>query len=297
MPEYLLFDVFAERPFEGNPLAVFAHADGLETATMQRIANELNLSESVFLTRTGDEDRPARVRIFTPATEMAFAGHPTIGATIAIAEELRWTAKDAFVLEEGVGDVRVRVTRGPQTTAWLQTPAIRFGEVFAREDAAAVLQLPLERIRADAPVQLAGAGNPFLYVPLVDEAAVDAAGMDAAAVRRFGGDAGDLNGVFLFAQTAQGTYSRMFAPMSGIAEDPATGSAHGPLYAYLIEHELLPNASASYTALQGVKMRRRSVMLIRVHAGSPPRVDVGGSALLVGSGKLHGLRSAHADHA
>ena len=286
MLEYLLFDVFAGRPFEGNPLAVFPDADGLDTQSMQRLANELNLSESVFLTRTGDGGRPARVRIFTPGAEMAFAGHPTIGTTIAIADELKWTANEAFVLEEGVGDVSVRVERNGVTTAWLQTPPIALGATFSREDGAAVLQLPLDSIRKDAPVQLAGAGNPFLYVPLSGEAAVDAAGMDAQAVTRFIDDPKQLNGVFLFAQSAAGTYARMFAPMSGIAEDPATGSAHGPLYAYLIEHGLLPNEDRAYTALQGVKMGRRSVMQIQVHAGSPPRIDVGGGALLVGRGTI-----------
>lgn len=289
MLEYLLFDVFADRPFEGNPLAVFPAADGLETATMQRLANELNLSESVFLTRTNDDERPARVRIFTPGTEMAFAGHPTIGTTIAIADELRWTTRESFILVEGVGDVSVRVERKGGTTAWLQTPPIHLGATFSRDDGTAVLQLPLDRVREDVPVRLAGAGNPFLYVPLVDQAAVDAAGMDAQAIGRFIDDPKQLNGVFVFALTGEGTYSRMFAPMSGIAEDPATGSAHGPLYAYLIAHGLLPNETKSYTALQGVKMGRRSVMQINVIAGKPPRIDVGGKALLIGSGTI----SAH----
>ncbi len=284
--KYLLYDVFAERAFEGNPLAVFPEAGGLDDALMQRLANELNLSESVFLTKTGDDARPARVRIFTPAAEMAFAGHPTIGATIAIADDLRWTKAADFILEEVVGDVAVRVERNDTTTAWLQTPPIALGATFSREDAAAVLQLRLDRVRTDAPVQLAGAGNPFLYVPLADVAAVDAAGMDAQALARFIDDPKKLNGVFLFAQTPEGTYARMFAPMSGIAEDPATGSAHGPLYAYLIEHNLLPNEARSYIALQGVKMGRRSLLKIVVHPGTPPRIDVGGQALLVGSGEI-----------
>ena len=288
MNDYLLYDVFADRPFEGNPLAVFPDAGNLETAAMQAMANELNLSESVFLTKTGDPHRPAKVRIFTPGLEMEFAGHPTIGATIAIAGELAWTQSPSFVLQEKVGDVSVRVERdGDDVVAWLQTPPVKLGRTFSREDAAAVLQLPLDRIRNDAPVQLAGAGNPFLYVPLVDTGAVDAAGTNAQHLGTFIDDPKLLNGVFLFAQTPEGTYARMFAPMSGIAEDPATGSAHGPLYTYLVAHGLLRPVDASYTALQGVKMRRRSVMQIRVRMDDgKPVVDVGGRALLVGSGKL-----------
>ncbi len=287
MHEYLLYDVFAERAFEGNPLAVFPDAKSLDAYAMQRIANELNLSESVFLTPTGDERRPARVRIFTPAAEMAFAGHPTIGATIAIAGELRWTNAQSFVLEEGVGDVSVRVERGSDMTAWLETPPVTQGASFSHEDGAKMLNLHTGRIRTDLPVQLAGAGNPFLFVPLVDVAAVDAAVMNESHVKQFISDTRRLNGVFVFAQTPEGTYSRMFAPMSGIAEDPATGSAHGPLYTYLVDHKALPAKDASYTALQGVKMGRRSVLQIRVRIeNGAPIVDVGGRAILIGSGKL-----------
>ena len=288
--EYLLFDVFADRPFEGNPLAVFPLSAEADKFTMQRIANELNLSESIFLTKTGDASRPARVRIFTPGAEMAFAGHPTIGATIAVADELKWTNAESFILEEGVGDVSVRVDRRGGTTAWLQTPPVRLGKTYERDAGAAILQLPSAKVRGDAPVQLAGAGNPFLFVPLTDKEAVDAAGMDPQALNKHIDDTGALNGVFLFCLTDEGTYSRMFAPMSGIAEDPATGSAHGPLYTYLIEHGLLPRESRRYTALQGVKMARRSVLQIDVRAeGGGVVVHVGGRAILVGNGKITAL--------
>lgn len=287
--DYLLFDVFAEQPFQGNQLAVFPDAGGLDDATMQRLANELNLAESIFLTRTGDEREPAVVRIFTPKHEVPFAGHPTVGATVAIADVLRWLPRTVtqFVLKERVGDVAVRVERNGVTTAWLRTPPVTLEQTFSRDEGAALLGLSADRVREDLPVQIAGAGSPFLYIPLVDQAAVDAAVLSQGSIDAPIKDAAAI-GVFLFAQTAQGTYARMFAPAFGIAEDPATGSAHGPLYAYLLAHGALPKRSASYVSEQGVKLGRRSVLHIRlgVSGDAFEYVDVGGQAIHVGGGTI-----------
>ncbi len=288
--EYLLFDVFAERPFQGNQLAVFPDPGGLGDGAMQRLANELNLAESIFLTRTGNDARPASVRIFTPAREVLFAGHPTVGATIAIADVLKWVPQSVteFVLEERVGDVAVRVERSGETTAWLRTPPVDFRKTFDRSLGAAALSLPSERVRSDLPVQIVSAGNPFLYVPLVDAQAVDAAALDVRALGKFLTKSDDIVGVFLFAQTERGTYSRMFAPMSGIAEDPATGSATGPLYAFLFQNGALKTPDAWFIAEQGVKLGRRSVLHVRVNAAGDrlESIDVGGAAIHVGDGRI-----------
>jgi trans-2,3-dihydro-3-hydroxyanthranilate isomerase len=287
--EYLLFDVFAEQPFAGNQLAVFPDAGGLDAQTMQRLAKELNIAESIFLTRTGNDRAPARVRIFTPALEVAFAGHPTIGATIAIADVLRWVPQTVteFVLKEQVGDVAVSVERNGDTRAWLRTPRVTLKEQFSRAQGAAALSLPEDRVRADLPVQLGSAGNPFLYVPLVDVDSVDAAVLDQRAAHPLVEDDAAI-GLFVFALTPKGTYARMFAPMSGIAEDPATGSATGPLYAYLLAHGALPKRSAEYTSEQGVKMGRRSVLHVRlgVSGDALEFVDVGGQAIHIGGGTI-----------
>ncbi len=287
--EYLLFDVFAEAPFQGNQLAVFPDSGSLDDATMQRLANELNLAESIFLTRTGNEREPAQVRIFTPKHEVPFAGHPTVGATVAIADVLRWVSQDVteFVLKERVGDVAVRVERNGVTTAWLRTPPVTLEQTFSHDDGAALLSLPVDRVRRDLPVQIASAGSPFLYVPLIDSAAVDAAVLNQGSVTAPIKDAAAV-GVFLFAQTPQGTYGRMFAPAYGIAEDPATGSATGPLYAYLLAHGALPNRSHAYVSEQGVKLGRRSVLHVRlgVSGDAVEYVDVGGQAIHIGSGTI-----------
>ncbi|MEO6835601.1 MAG: PhzF family phenazine biosynthesis protein [Candidatus Tumulicola sp.] len=284
---YLLFDVFTDRAFAGNPLAIFPEA-ALGDATMQQLARELNLSETVFLSR-GGEDVAGELRIFTPGREVLFAGHPTIGTAIALVDRLHWagSGESTFALRLGIGDVPIAIDRGAPTTAWLTTPPVTFGREIAREDAASILCVGLADVRGDLPPQMLGAGNPFLYVPLASKAAVDRAVLDVSAVRaQLGWD--DINGIYFFAQTDDGAYARMFAPMSGIAEDPATGSATGPLYAYLARCGALGHQDR-FVSEQGVAMGRPSVLNVRLrwNGDVPENIEVGGSAVFVGEGRLH----------
>lgn len=285
---YLLYDVFTDRMFAGNQLAVFPEAP-VDGETMQRIARELNLAETVFLQR-GPEGVAATVRIFTPLREMAFAGHPTIGTAIAIVETLKWVEPGTrgFVLREGVGDVPISIDAGPPPVAWLTTPPVQFETTFDRERAAKMLGLELAGVRADVPVQIAGAGTPFLYVPLRDRECVDRAVLDESLLKNTAGLEAAIVGVYLFAQTDGGAYARMFAPMSGIAEDPATGSGTGSLYAYLARYGVLPR-SAEFVNEQGVAMGRRSVLRVRVawDGDALTRIEVGGNAVLVGEGRIY----------
>ena len=284
---YLLLDVFTDRAFAGNPLAIFPDCT-FDGDTMQHIAREMNLSETVFVSR-GEGAVAATLRIFTPFREIAFAGHPTVGTAIALADHLHWIRPDqaAFTLRLGIGDVAISVERGSSTTAWLTTPPVTFGREIAREDAAAMLALGVADVRGDVPPQLAGAGNPFFYVAAATTAAVDRAQLDVAAVREQVGWS-DVNGVYCFAQTEQGTYARMFAPMAGIAEDPATGSATGPAYAYLAKWGALAHKE-HFISEQGVAMGRPSVLHVRIrwNQGEPESFDVGGTAVFVGEGTLH----------
>lgn len=284
--KYLLFDVFAEAPFEGNQLAVFTPDEACDTETMQRLANEMNLAESIFLTRTGDARVPAKARIFTPGREMRFAGHPTVGATIAIADVLQWVPADVteFAVNELVGDVAVRIERDGASIAWLRTPPVTFERTFDRVHAASALSLPPDAVRADIPVQSAGAGNPFLFIPLADKRYVDDAELDMGHARAL---IEGCVGVYFFARTPEGTYARMLAPMSGIAEDPATGSATGVLYAYLWQHGAIAREAQSYVSEQGVKMGRRSVLHVRVRdEQGAAAVEVGGRAIHIGGGQI-----------
>jgi trans-2,3-dihydro-3-hydroxyanthranilate isomerase len=288
MPQisYLLFDVFAEQAFAGNQLAVVSQH--LDDRTMQTIANELNVAETVFLQRTSDPNRPAELRIFTPRQEMAFAGHPTIGATFAIAEVLKWVppAQEHFALGERVGDVAVRVERKDGNLfAWLRTPPVTFEQELDRARCAAAIGLEQTDLHETLPPQLVSAGNPFLYIALKDRAAVDRALFPLARL----GDAIEarITGVFVFCLAENGTYARMFAPMSGIAEDPATGSATGPLFAYLRKYGAIDMERKSFISEQGVKLGRRSVLHVRIEGNEPPNIDVGGQTILMGEGRFN----------
>ena len=283
---YILLDVFTDRQFEGNQLAVFPGGE-LDDATMQNIARELNLAETVFLTRGGD-GTAAALRIFTPGREVLFAGHPTIGTAVAMVEELRWVDEQTptFVLRERIGNIAIEVERGERTTAWLTTPETKFGGMISRDIAAAMLHLEHDAVRDDVAAEPAGAGSTFLYVPLKERADVDRARVDEAALRSYVGTK-DIVGVYLFAQTPDGAYARMFAPMSGIAEDPATGGATGPLYMLLAKHGSLERRER-FVNEQGVAMGRRSVIHVRCawEGERLARVDIGGNAVIVGRGEL-----------
>jgi trans-2,3-dihydro-3-hydroxyanthranilate isomerase len=283
---YLLFDVFAERAFQGNQLAVVPQH--LDDVTMQTLANELNVAETVFLKRTGEPQRPAELRIFTPRHEMPFAGHPTVGATFAIAEVLKWVLPETktFALGERVGDVAVRIERhNGKLFAWLRTPPVTFEAQLDRKQCAASLGLAENDLHETLPPQVAGAGNPFVFIALKDRDAVDRAwyalgGLDEAIESH-------VSGIFVFALIESGTYARMFAPMSGIAEDPATGSATGPLFAYLAKYGALDPERTSYVSEQGVKLGRRSVLHVRIEKGeAAPNFDVGGETIFVGEGSF-----------
>ncbi len=283
---YLLFDVFAERPFQGNQLAVVPQH--LDDATMQMLANELNVAETVFLRRSNDEGRPAELRIFTPRHEMPFAGHPTVGATFAIAEVLKWVSPETtrFALGERVGDVAVRLERkNGKLFAWLRTPPVTFEQTLDRARAAASLGLGERDLHETLPPQIAGAGNPFLFIALRDRDAVDRAWYAVGGFEET--IESHVSGVFVFCLTEKGTYARMFAPMSGIAEDPATGSATGPVFAYLAKYGALEPARSSFVSEQGVKLGRRSVLHVHIeNDGAALTFDVGGETIFVGEGSF-----------
>jgi trans-2,3-dihydro-3-hydroxyanthranilate isomerase len=209
---------------------------------------------------------------------MAFAGHPTIGASfVLLAEEMVPANSGRFVLEEKIGPVLIRVDAGPSPLIWLRTPPIRAGRTFDRPVCAQALGLDAGDLLEATP-QLLSAGNPTVFIALKDRNAVDRARLDAhgCAILK-GGDPEPLC-VFVFAPTSAGAYSRMFAPDYGVAEDPATGSSTGPLAAFMMRHDLVSGAAGTrWVSEQGTKMKRRS--LLHVHLfGDQGRdgIDVGG---------------------
>ncbi len=285
---YVTVDVFTTVTFEGNPLAVVTDARGLDTETMQRIAREFNLSETTFILPPDDPKHSARVRIFTPFSELPFAGHPTLGSTFVVRGSSPATE---FVLEENVGLVPVRVETGADGTVqfWLTTPAITFGDNVDSNAVASALGLKAEDIHPALKPEIAQAGAPFLFVALKSRVAVDRIELlDYRALRGAAPDA--PAGVFVFAQlTPDAVYSRLFAPEQGIAEDPATGSAMGPLVALMIRHGLLPREDGlRVVSEQGTKMGRRSLLhaLVHITGNADPVIEVGGSVVAVSRGEL-----------
>ncbi len=285
---YCVVDVFTDTPLEGNPLAVLPDAEGLDDSTMQRVAREFNLSETVFITASNRAGCAIRFRIFTPTMEMRFAGHPTVGgAFVALRRGLVDGNSESFVVEELVGPVPVRVERGAHSRLWLTTPPIEFGPLFDRRACADALGLD-EREIGEAPPQLVSAGNPNIYVALREPASVDRAWLDLAGVRALHGGRQSADCVFVFAPTPAGAYSRMFAPEHGVVEDAATGSATGPLAAYMMRYGLAgASDGTSLVSEQGAKMGRRSLLHVLVHGQNGcDGIEVGGSVVPFAEGTL-----------
>lgn len=262
---YVVVDVFTQESLAGNPLAVFPDASAIDESTMQKIARELNLAETVFVLPPARKDCAARVRIFTPAKEMAFAGHPTIGTAFVLCQRgIVPQASNAFTLEERVGPVPLRIERGPRPLIWLRMPPVHERRCFDRSFCAKVLGLEPKDLLPIKP-QLLSAGNPTVVVAAKNKTAVDRAWLDLAGLKTLKDPNDEPFCVFLFAPTSEGAYSRMFAPEYGIAEDPASGSCIGPLAVFMMRHGLISNACITrLLSEQGTKMGRRSLLHVEI---------------------------------
>src|SRR5580692_7961995 len=184
---YKIVDVFTTEALEGNALAVFPDASGLDETTMQKIAKEFNLAETVFVLPATRKDCAATLRIFTPAKEMVFAGHPTVGGAFVLLEEgIVPKNSSAFVVEEKIGPVPIRIDSGPRPMIWLRTPPIREGRCYDSALCAAVLGLEPQDL-LPIETQLLNAGNPTVIVAAQDKAAVDRAWPDLAALKTLKG--------------------------------------------------------------------------------------------------------------
>ncbi|OLC74902.1 MAG: hypothetical protein AUH72_21115 [Acidobacteria bacterium 13_1_40CM_4_65_8] len=297
---YLHYDVFTDHLFGGNQLAVFLDGRGLSTETMQAIAKEMNFSETTFVLPPESKETDVRMRIFTPGEELPMAGHPTIGSTFALARTgVIEPKRERFVFGLGIGPVPVTLTwNGDELSfAWMTQKGPTFSEPIPdKAAAAAALSLsPAAVAGTGHPVQEVSCGVPFLFVPLTTRSAVDNASVNAGVLDAFmRSSKAAAHGVFLFsAQPGSDhatVYSRMFAPDLGISEDPATGSASGPLGCYLVKHRIVaPENAGAMLSLQGVKMGRPSHVHISIgmQNGDINNVRVGGEAVLAGEGTLY----------
>ena len=292
--DYHVLDVFTDTRFGGNPLAVVLGADGLDTARMQTIAGEFNLSETVFVLSPQNAAHTARVRIFTPKAELPFAGHPTVG-TAALLAQLKAGAGDALIVLEGaIGNLRVgvRMGRGAAPFAEFDAPKLpeETGAVPTADQLAAALSLMPAEIGFEnhRPTRYA-AGNAFIFVPV---ASLEAIGKARVANQHWNAATQGNVGAFLYCRqtvhTTSSFHARMFAPHNGIAEDPATGSAAVGLAGAVHRFDTLPDGLHKRIIEQGFEMGRPSLisLSLQVGRGKLEAVRIGGHAVHVAEGKI-----------
>jgi trans-2,3-dihydro-3-hydroxyanthranilate isomerase len=288
---YLHYDVFTDRRFGGNQLAVFPQAAGLSTATMQQIAREIGFAETTFVTAAERPDTDVRMRIFTPGSEMPMAGHPVIGSTFALAREGQIAGgRTGWVFGLNIGPTPVALEWSGKSLnfAWMTQHQPEFGRIF--EDVAGVAKalgvLESDIRETGLPVQEVSCGVPFVFVPMRSREAVDRAIPDT---RVLNFEAYVFTTDRMGASDAAITYSRMFAPALGVYEDPATGSASGPLGCYLVRYAIVPPAQArSLLNLQGARLGRPSWIHISIESSDSTisRVRVGGTSVFVAEGTM-----------
>ena len=289
--EYEIWDVFTDRAFAGNPLAVVMSAEGLSTDDMQSIAREFNLSETSFVLPSEDSANTARVRIFTPAYEMPFAGHPTVGTAIAIAKARKLTGALHLELKAGLFPVKIDMDRAaPFAQFENPNPPREQGGAPVAALIERALNLPEGAVDRGAhrPRRI-GAGVNFIYAKAalenVRSASLDNAGWNALGLE-------ETVGVLLYAEGGEAGdasyHVRMFAPSAGVAEDPATGSAACALPGQVALSQKLDPGPHSWLVEQGFEMGRPSRIHVDFEAadGTPGRVSIGGSAAAVAKGQL-----------
>jgi trans-2,3-dihydro-3-hydroxyanthranilate isomerase len=273
---YVVADVFTDVPLAGNPLAVFTDGRAVEADEMQRLARELNLSETVFVL-PAELGGHARIRIFTPSIELPFAGHPTLGTAFVLAQPLQL---DEIRLETGSGIVPVALEReGDRIVFGRMEQPVPSREPFGDE---ARLLAALRVDGSALPVELYDNGVRHVYVALGAEGEVAALRPDVGALAEL-----DVVGVNCFAGSGARWKTRMFAPAGGVVEDPATGSAAGPLAAHLARHGRIAFGDEIEIS-QGTEIGRPSTLFARAEgmAERIERVEVGGSAVIVARGEF-----------
>lgn len=292
---YYTCDVFTDTRFGGNPLAVLPAAAGLSDREMQQIAREFNFSESAFVF-PAEAGHTRRVRIFTPAAEVPFAGHPNIGTAFVLATvgELGPIETSSTVtFEEKAGLVPIAIQRRDGQSIWCELAAperLTLGPTISAGSLASTLSLAPDDVLSGTHLpQLASVGLPFLIAELKDRAALERArlSLDGARSLRAAGVPPDVH---LYVRSADGfdIRARMFAPLDGVPEDPATGSANCALAGLLAQHEAAANGSVGWRIAQGVEMGRPSVLEARAEKrdGIVVATRIGGACVLVSEGVI-----------
>ncbi len=289
---FYIVDVFAERKYAGNQLAVIREAQGLSSEEMQKIAKEMGFSETTFILSDAPRDGGYDVRIFTPGAEVPFAGHPTLGTAYVIRREILKQPTDRVNLNLKIGQIPVSFEPQPggEDIPWMTPKEASFHEVFQAREVAPLLRVRTEDIDADFPIETVTTGLPFLFVPL---RSLDAVKRAAVVKDQWLDWVKDHRAkmVFLFCRQAvepeNQIHARMFGDYYGIVEDPATGSANSCFAAYLVKHRYFGSDRIDVRVEQGYEIGRPSRIYLRAREnGGRIAVEVGGRVFAVAKGNL-----------
>ncbi len=289
---FYIVDVFAPERYAGNQLAVFRNAGGLTGEEMQRLAKEMNYSETTFILSETQRDGGYDVRIFTPDSEVPFAGHPTLGTAYIIQREIIGKPVNEVTLNLKVGRIPVTFTYDGDSPdmLWMRQQPASAGKVVDAGIMAAVLGLEEDDIDARYPVQESSTGLPFLIVPLKTLASLRRARIDHDRMMHLV-DGLDAKAILAFCPEpyvkGHDIGARVFAGYYGVPEDPATGSANGCLAGYLVYHRYFGKDETDVTVDQGFEIGRPSLLKLRAgRSGDEIEVKVGGAVLMVAQGRL-----------
>ena len=288
---YYLVDVFAQKKFAGNQLAVFPNATDLTPEKMQQLANEMHYSETTFILSNQPRNGGYDVRIFTPQREVPFAGHPTIGTAYIIKHFITNQETDTIKLNLAVGLIPVTFKTDSigKEALWMKQKSPVFKATFSILQMAQLLQLSQDCFDTRYPIQEVTTGLPFVIVPLKSLEAIKKAKIDLTVLRKMGGDI--HGGILVFCpQTCHAEnnlHVRVFVDLFGIPEDPATGSGNGCLAGYLSHYRYFGSDVVDARVEQGYEIKRPSLLFLKAQAtGETEEVHVGGQVVLVAHGTL-----------
>jgi trans-2,3-dihydro-3-hydroxyanthranilate isomerase len=292
MPEFYIVDVFSEEKYAGNQLAVFRNTESLTDIEMQRIAREMNFSETTFILSEEPRNEGYDVRIFTPKTELPFAGHPTLGTGFVIQQEIVKRNIDTVILNLKVGQIPVTLNyiKDKLDVLWMRQISPTFGPVHEKEQFVDILGLERDDIFDQFPIQEVSTGMFDFIVPLKTLDAVKKAHVSKEKFSRLI-EHTQSKAVLIFSPETYDNRNdlnvRFFADYFGVPEDPATGSANGCLAAYLVKHKYFGKEDIDIRVEQGYELERPSLLLLKAKNNSGEiEVNVGGRVVLIARGKF-----------
>ncbi|MGC8770827.1 MAG: PhzF family phenazine biosynthesis protein [Brevinematia bacterium] len=287
--KYFIVDVFCKEKYTGNQLAVVLANSSLTKNEMQVIANEFHFSETTFILGKNEQDNSYRVLIFTPKSEVPFAGHPTLGTAFIIRNEIEFTKPENIFLDLNVGKIKVSFD-DKNNIQWMKQIEPEFGKIHSKNKVAELINLKKDNIDEKFPIQEVSTGINFLIIPLKNINSVKKASTNLILYKKYFKDKKPLP-IFIFCpetyEKENKVNCRLFADVFGVPEDPATGSANGCLAAYLAHYKYFGSNKVDITVEQGYEINRKSILHLRSNLESNKyNIEVGGKVIKVSEGLL-----------